>query len=137
LRDRREDIAPIATKILEKLNADVAAPHSLAPEVIDHLTGYSWPGNVRELENCLERAVALTTGPMIQLTDLPSQIQDPQPTDVSGAFSTVAKLADVERNMILDALTRFDGDKIKAARALGIGKTTLYRKLKEYGSEVE
>jgi two-component system response regulator HydG len=98
---------------------------------------------VRELENSVERACALSSGPVLQLGDLPTQLQkqglearrmaasgDPEQ---EGGAPPVATLADLERQAILGAIRALHGDKLQAARLLGIGKTTLYRKLKEYG----
>lgn len=137
LRERKEDIPLIAGKILERLNGDSPTPRELAPEAIAQLTRYHWPGNVRELENSLERAVALTSDKVIRLADLPSQIQNPAAIDKNsnGNSNSIVPIADMEKKMIFDALDKVGGDKIKAAQALGIGKTTLYRKLKEYGRE--
>ena len=105
---------------------------------------HEWPGNVRELENSLERGCALCSGPMLQLGDLPTQLQlqgieARRPASAAGAedgeagVPRVATLADLERQAILGAIRILNGDKLQAAKLLGIGKTTLYRKLKEYG----
>jgi two-component system response regulator HydG len=105
---------------------------------------YDWPGNVRELEHSVERACALSSGPLLQLGDLPTQLQQQglearraaaafgEPARESGA-PEVRTLADLERQAILGAIRTLNGDKLQAAKLLGIGKTTLYRKLKEYG----
>jgi two-component system response regulator HydG len=98
------------------------------------IMAYDWPGNIRELENAIERAVALGTGPILHVGDLPSSLQ----------YASVEKLPEndelvpleaLERRAILRALRETAGDKMAAARLLGIGKTTLYRKLKQYESE--
>ena len=95
------------------------------------IMAYDWPGNVRELENAIERAVALGSGPILHAGDLPSNLQ----------FTSAEKLPDsdelvpleaLERRAIFRALQETAGDKLAAARLLGIGKTTLYRKLKQY-----
>jgi two-component system response regulator HydG len=99
------------------------------------MLAYDWPGNVRELENCLERACAFTTGPMIHLGDLPvaiSQLQGTNVASAAGATNKIMPMSELERQTILNAVAQLNGDKLKAARMLGIGKTTLYRKLKEY-----
>ena len=107
---------------------------------------HDWPGNVRELENSLERACALSSGPVLHLGDLPTQLQQ-QGLDLNldarraaggdepgaGGAPEVKTLAELERAAILGAIRTLNGDKLQAARLLGIGKTTLYRKLKEYG----
>jgi two-component system response regulator HydG len=100
------------------------------------MLAYDWPGNVRELENCLERACALTTGPVIHVSDVPTSVatgHGPGGSDIAPA-SKIISMAEVEKRTILEAIEQLNGDKLLAARLLGIGKTTLYRKLKEYGS---
>jgi two-component system response regulator HydG len=101
------------------------------------MLAYDWPGNVRELENSLERACALTTGPLINVLDLPSSIRGEHPTTtVMGDTSAkIIPMSEVEKQTILNTITQLNGDKLLAARLLGIGKTTLYRKLKEYASQ--
>lgn len=97
--------------------------------------------NVRELENSIERACALCSGPVLRLGDLPTQLQDfhlhawrsAPAAATEDKIADVTPLADLERQAILDTLRQLNGDKLTTARLLGIGKTTLYRKLKEYG----
>src|SRR5262249_6198690 len=100
---------------------------------------YDWPGNVRELENCLERTYAFTSGPLIHLADLPSEIANvslPESSNGNGhGRSQIVPIAELERQTILKAITELNGDKLQAARLLGIGKTTLYRKLKDYAAQ--
>jgi len=99
---------------------------------LDRLLAYDWPGNVRELENCLERAVTLGSGPLIRAADLPSNVQSPSPVGPTGFPESVIPLDEMERQAILRTLAGAGGDKLLAARLLGIGKTTLYRKLRKY-----
>ena len=94
---------------------------------------YDWPGNVRELENTIERAIALGTGPVVQFTDLPTNLQYDARERVSEDTEMVPLLV-LERRAIFRAMRETNGDKLAAARLLGIGKTTLYRKLKQYDS---
>jgi two-component system response regulator HydG len=145
LRDRREDIPLLASHFLNRMNQKKGAGYVLSNDALRTMSEYAWPGNVRELENSIERACALCSGPVLRLGDLPTQLQDfhlhalRPTTSASGAKSTaspstdVTSLADLERQAILDTLRQLKGDKLTAARLLGIGKTTLYRKLKEYG----
>jgi len=105
------------------------------------MLNYDWPGNVRELENCLERACALTSGPTVHIADLPTALQNfhaqtPVVAVDTEQSSGISPLAELEKKAILHAITVLNGDKLEAAKQLGIGKTTLYRKLKEYGSIV-
>ena len=109
----------------------------VAEEALNVMMGYDWPGNVRELENCLERACALSSGPTIQTADLPSPIQNakhPMPPDAAEG-GRIVPIADLEKEAILRTIEKLKGDKLLAAKLLGIGKTTLYRKLKEYAAE--
>jgi hypothetical protein len=87
---------------------------------------YDWPGNVRELENCIERAMALGTGPFLQVADLPTTIQYEAP-ERPPENDAVIPLEEMERRAILRALREAGGDNLVTARVLGIGKTTLYR----------
>jgi len=107
----------------------------ISDEALKALMSYDWPGNVRELENSLERACALSSANEIQVRDLPTQIYG-APAELmvmSQPNNGIVPMAELEKQNILNALTQVNGDKMLAARLLGIGKTTLYRKLKEYG----
>jgi two-component system response regulator HydG len=106
---------------------------------------HDWPGNVRELEHAVEHACALVSGTTLQLGDLPTQLQQQglearrastasaESAVEGGVLPELKTLADLERDAILSAIRTLRGDKLQAAKLLGIGKTTLYRKLKEYG----
>jgi two-component system response regulator HydG len=113
------------------------------------MTEYDWPGNVRELENAIERACALSSGPILHMGDLPTQLQNfrlqqgpavreeeerPEARDGAGSSGgEIVSIAEMEKHAILETIRQLKGDKLMAAKLLGIGKTTLYRKLKEYG----
>ena len=134
LRERKEDIRPLAEHFLDRVSQSRQAHYSINPEVVKLLQFYDWPGNVRELENCLERAVAMSAGPVLQTADFPPHIRTASlRAAVPGKQARILPLAELEKQAILDALQQLNGDKLMTARALGIGKTTLYRKLKEYG----
>jgi DNA-binding NtrC family response regulator len=137
LRERRQDIPLLAATFLERLNRDAVAPREISDEALKLMLAYDWPGNVRELENCLERACALTTGPLIHESDLPPSISDIhlQPKPGENGNVKIIPIAELEKQTILTTIQQLHGDKLLAARLLGIGKTTLYRKLKEYGSQ--
>jgi len=140
LRERKVDIPLLAEHILQKLaqsqrDGSGRTRWTLTSEALDRLLAYDWPGNVRELENCLERAVTLGSGPLIRPADLPSNIQSPSAPRPSGSPESVIPLEEMERQAILRALSSSGGDKLLAARLLGIGKTTLYRKLQKYQQE--
>ena len=136
LRERRQDIPLLAETFLERLNRDSDQQRTLSDDAVKVLLAYDWPGNVRELENCLERACAFTTGPLIRAADLPPALSSVDVRASIGEDGTakIIPMAELERQTILKAIEQLNGDKLLAARLLGIGKTTLYRKLKEYAS---
>jgi two-component system response regulator HydG len=137
LRERRQDIPLLANHFLERLSRDSGTERTLSDEALKSMLAYDWPGNVRELENCLERACAFTTGPMIHLGDLPTEINQLHGNGSAsdGNGNKIIPMSELERQTILNTIAQLNGDKLMAARMLGIGKTTLYRKLKEYSSE--
>src|SRR5260370_3273765 len=98
------------------------------------VVGSDWAGNVRALDNAVERALALGSGTILHIADLPSSLQE-GPSDKMLESNELTTLDQMERRAILRALRETNGDKLAAARLLGIGKTTLYRKLKQYGPE--
>lgn len=154
LRDRREDIPALLQHFLRKYGSN----HSFTQEALESALAYDWPGNVRELENSIQHMVAINTGPLLHARDLPSPIQNfhysrraPEPglsmaaaasysssaqpsAGAQPAFvsSPILPLVEMERRAILSALEYTKGDRLMAAHLLGIGRTTLYRKLKEY-----
>jgi two-component system response regulator HydG len=137
LRERRQDIPLLATHFLERQSRTSDQERSLSDDALKAMLAYDWPGNVRELENCLERACAFTTGPIIHLGDLPpeiSQLQGSTPLGDGAASNKIVPMSELEKQTILNTIAQLNGDKLQAARMLGIGKTTLYRKLKEYAS---
>ena len=122
--------------ILKRVCADKGLAYSLSPEVDENALAYEWPQNVRELENCLERAAATANGPILTVDDLPPQVQTAQSVVRPAAKvmnNGIVPLAEIEKQAIISTLEQLNGDKQMAARLLGIGKTTLYRKLREYG----
>jgi two-component system response regulator HydG len=145
LRDRREDIPLLAAHFLDRISREHNRKFTLSDEALRTMMRYDWPGNVRELENSVERACVLSSGPVLHLGDLPTQLQQQGlearrgtvaakgETAEAGSSTELKTLAELERAAILDAIRTLNGDKLQAAKLLGIGKTTLYRKLKEYG----
>jgi len=145
LRERREDIPLLAAHFLDRKSREQARKFALSDEVLHAMMTHDWPGNIRELEHAIEHGCAMASGQALELRDMPTQLQqrgldclqvaaadsgDPPPTEGAPRILT---LAETERREILNAIRIFNGDKLKAARVLGIGKTTLYRKLKDYG----
>jgi len=159
LRDRREDIPALIVHFLGRYGRS----HTLTQETLEAMLSYEWPGNVRELENCIQHMVAINSGPLLHVAELPSMLQHhvmakkmqclsvavgshpmPKPPGEAVAHEhrgvpettpnrpPVIPLMQMERQAILDALEYTKGDRAIAANLLGIGRTTLYRKLKEY-----
>jgi DNA-binding NtrC family response regulator len=157
LRERKEDI-PL---LVESSLAQVPARFIVSNDAMDAMTLYNWPGNVRELKNCLERMMAFNSGPLLHFADLPSSIAnyaravrsggglaavakavarpDPEAPGPGAGVSSpvlphqmVVPLQELERRAIQHALEHTHGDRTVAAQLLGIGRTTLYRKLKEF-----
>jgi DNA-binding NtrC family response regulator len=150
LRERKEDIELLIRYFLEKYGKN----HSLTQEILDAMVAYDWPGNVRELENSIQHMVAINSGPLLHVPDLPSSVQNytmahksqfrslsvsaqsvvvPTPApEYHFSGEHIIPLPEVERRAILEALRYTKGDRATAAMMLGIGRTTLYRKLKEY-----
>jgi two-component system response regulator HydG len=95
---------------------------------------YDWPGNVRELENSIQRGIAMGSSTVVQFNDLPSNLQHDQHEKIINEDELVPLMV-LERRAIFRAMRETNGDKLAAARLLGIGKTTLYRKLKQYDSQ--
>jgi DNA-binding NtrC family response regulator len=148
LRERREDILVLAEYFLERSHRESGTAYRLSQDALQLLLDYDWPGNVRELQHAIERTCAMSSGPVLHTVDLPTQLQDfsaHRRMDIVASAGNVAldglanpqdavvSIADMERQAILGTIRQLKGDKLMAARLLGIGKTTLYRKLKEYG----
>lgn len=147
LRERHEDVVPLARHILEKVGG--ANPPELTPQVIEALTAYSWSGNVRQLRNCLERAALLADNGRVTVKELPPEVvYRAEKANVSvsysapgnggvGSFHNAAptNLRDVERQQILNALEKTGWHRGKTAELLGISPSTLYRRLRDYNLE--
>src|SRR5579862_9215647 len=165
LRERREDIPALINHFLSRVGGN----YSVTAEALEVMLSYDWPGNVRELENCVQHMVAINSGPLLHVADLPSSLQNfvlqkksqylmaaagapparMESTDANTGGAApemhhgvpvqpavnipgVIPLTELERRAIINALQYTKGDRAVAAHLLGIGRTTLYRKLKEY-----
>jgi two-component system response regulator HydG len=138
LRERRQDIPPLIVHFLERTVRDSGQKKSFSGEALKAMLAYDWPGNVRELENCVESTCAFTSGPLIYTADLPREIanfSNPETSNGNGHAGKIIPIAELEKQTILSAVAALSGDKMRAARLLGIGRTTLYRKLKHYVSQ--
>src|ERR1700678_4309226 len=159
LRDRKEDIPELINHFLTRVGGN----YTLTAEALEVMLSYDWPGNVRELENCIQHMVAVNSGPLLHVADLPSNLQNhlnqkksqylsaaasawPAANELNSAVpagdasavvlpaqvASIIPLMELERRAIMNALDYTKGDRAVAAHLLGIGRTTLYRKLKEY-----
>lgn len=141
LRERGEDIPLLAAHFLDRNSREMRRPFRLSAETLQYLMEYPWPENIHELSNAIDRACSLSSGEVIEMGEMTTAIQDawmhanaarrrPAEPVETAAIET---LAEMEKRAILTTLDQVNGDKMLAARLLDIGKTTLYRKLKEYG----
>jgi DNA-binding NtrC family response regulator len=129
LRDRREDIPLLAEHFLEANRAKYPKrSFALTAEALHLLCRHDWPGNVRELENAIERACVVAPGGRIRPEDLPPGVRPEAPAPFSGRGT----LREVERDHVLRVLEECGGNRSRAARVLGIDRSSLLRKLREY-----
>lgn len=129
LRDRKKDIALLADHYLKIFAAKAnSAVNSMSKEFLEHLQSHKWKGNIRELKNVIERAVILANGSELTIADLPADMQSNNPAGHLNSF----ELAYAEKAHIQKVLKHTSGNKTEAARLLGIGIATLYRKIEEY-----
>jgi transcriptional regulator with PAS, ATPase and Fis domain len=143
LRERPEDVALIAQHQLAHIGGRAGRALLLSPDTLEALKAYTWPGNVRELENALEYAVALCTGQTIQIEDLPEEIRSggavaepPRPAAPLSASARAADAAvDPERAQIVEALESVHWNRQKAAEALRLSRSTLWRRMRDLGIE--
>jgi transcriptional regulator with PAS, ATPase and Fis domain len=126
LRERRDDILPLAASFLREFTGPAAA---LTREAIDALRRHEWPGNVRELRNVLERAVIMSDGPVIDAGHLSLRVRKDVP------LSNITQLDTLEKHAIERAMRETDGNKVRAARQLGISRMQLYTRLRKFGFE--
>jgi PAS domain S-box len=139
LRERSDDIEPLSNYLIAKLNRDLGTMvKGISPQAMEVLKFYNWPGNVRELGNVLERIINYCTDDYIDLEHLPAHLMRVTGLRNSGAGMNTLKqgLIEAEKNIILDALHAAKGNKMQAARALGIHRSVLYRKLAQYNLTV-
>jgi two-component system response regulator HydG len=131
LRERKGDIPALVREFLVRYGGDENPAPLIGDDAMACLMQYNWPGNVRELENCIQRALVLGAGPAIEADDLPSPLL--YFTSKIEKIGPPHSLKEIERQAIMRALQEAGGSPVRAAKSLGIGKTTIYRKLREYG----
>lgn len=132
LRERPEDILPLANLFLQRLNERYETRRHLSAEGADVLHGYSWPGNIRELKNIIQRTYILADGDLLTPT-LPGGVCRPiAETEKTITFSVGTPMHEIERRMLFKTLAYFDNNKAKAAQALGVTTKTIYNRLTAY-----
>jgi len=135
LRERRDDIMPLAGAFLKRFSAQANRSISgFTVAAAERLTAFDWPGNVRQLQNEIQRTVLLCEGTEVDAADL--SITSVRTGGEEGMDTNFTLLEGVERNAIVQMLKETGGNKLEAARRLGIGRQTLYNKIKAYGIEV-
>ncbi len=134
LRDRKEDLDELVSGFIEKYSHLHGKPITgIEDDALDLIRGYNWPGNVRELMNCIESAVVMVHGDVITVEEIPEYLTF---KTAGPGGSKEGLLHELERKAIIDTLNSTRGEKVKAAKILGIGLRTLYRKLDKYELEV-
>jgi len=131
LRERKVDIPLLVAHFLRKFSNPLQPVRAISDDALRRLVAYDWPGNIRQLENVIESAVVLTSKSVLTADDLASVPCDPSPPTARDTNELVP-LEEMERRAIVNTLRETGGDKFAAASRLGIGKTTLYRKLRKY-----
>ncbi len=130
LRERKEDI-PLLVEHFLKMHGINAIEKKICPEALECLMNYNWSGNIRELKNLIENLVILTDGEKIGVCNLPEEIRghvEAKEHRLDGNIS----LNDLERQHIINTLSKMNGNKTRGAEALGISLKTLYNKIKSY-----
>jgi DNA-binding NtrC family response regulator len=143
LRDRGDDILFLAEQFVRTLSAQMGKPEAgLSRDAREALMAHPWPGNIRELQNAIERALIMSEGGLITAAQLgvhprtervPSAIQPGEPP--SGVITPDSRLPEVEKRLVLDALSRAKGNKSRAARILGISRSQLYTRMGRFRIE--
>ena len=141
LRERPEDILPLAEAFLEDLGRTMGRPAAgISKDASGWLSSYAWPGNVRELRNAIERAILMCDGGLITREHLPAAVARPEVTGALSALrfaasapSDAMNLEDVERGLVEKALDQAKGNKSRAARILGVTRAQLYSRIEKYG----
>ena len=134
LRERREDILPLANAFLKRFASQANRTlRGFTPAAAERLAGFDWPGNIRQLQNEIQRAVLLCEGPDVDASDL--SVSEIRMVPSEGHDTNFTLLEGVERNAIIQMLRETGGNKLETAKKLGIGRQTLYNKIKAYGIE--
>ena len=143
LKERQDDIPMLAHHFLQKWSAGATrAVRGFHPDTIEHLKQYRWPGNVRELENAIERAISLSHGPLLTPEDMPAAIRQAErhpelkANSMESGDDVYLTLEEVEKRHLVRVLKETKGNKVKAAKILGIDRRTLYRMAERFGLDL-
>jgi DNA-binding NtrC family response regulator len=132
LRDRKEDIPQLVSNLIDRYNTKLGKGlHGITNEAMDLIFGHHWPGNVRELENVVERSMVLAKGEHISSEDLPAELTDIEPIALTSEQSS--NLDRIERAHVRSVLEKCGWNKYKAAKLMGISRSTLYSKMRKHG----
>jgi DNA-binding NtrC family response regulator len=126
-----DDLPLLAAHFVSKLSLLNRKNISASDGFLDKLKTYSWPGNIRELENSIERALNMLSDNGVLVPEL-LQFDSPVPAKIGERITEVKSLKDIERDAIVQALNLYKGNILKVSAKLGVGRNTLYRKIKEY-----
>ncbi|HEV8541437.1 MAG TPA: helix-turn-helix domain-containing protein, partial [Verrucomicrobiae bacterium] len=133
LRERQEDILPLANSFLKRFASQAGRTITgFTPAAGEKLRSFDWPGNVRQLQNEVQRAVLMSDGTMIDVGDLSIT----QPDEAEPENTSLTLLEGMERQTIVQMLKETNGNKLETAKRLGIGRQTLYNKIKTYNIQV-
>ncbi len=132
LRERKDDIPLLIDHFIKQFNSNHKRFRGISREALNALTAYDWPGNVRELENCIERAFALGSGELIELEDIPRDVFEKGKEQARTSGGGTPTLEEYERLALLESIRAAGGNKLEAAKLLGVSKSAFYRKLKKH-----
>jgi DNA-binding NtrC family response regulator len=136
LRERRDDIMPLANSFLKRFAAQAKRDlRGFKTDAIERLTAFDWPGNIRQLQNEIQRSVLLSEGDAVAAADLSISDVKASVSPSESSDTSFTLLEGVERNAIVQTLKETAGNKLETAKRLGIGRQTLYNKIKAYGIE--
>jgi Nif-specific regulatory protein len=137
LRERKDDVLALANHFSQKFAEKMHKPiRRIATSAINMLMAYHWPGNIRELENCIEHAVLLSRDGVIHGRDLPPTLQMPAALRQNSDGTLRSNVAQLERDMLVDALKRASGNVSAAGRELGVGERIVRYKIRKFGIDM-
>jgi DNA-binding NtrC family response regulator len=132
LRDRTEDIKQLVDYFLSQAAVELGKPQKkISDSALNILKAFNWPGNIRQLRNCIRTMAVMSDSEILDVKDIPAEIN--RTRQLAGQVTGKVSLNDLEKQAIIDTLAKVQNNREKAAKLLGIGERTLYRKIKEYG----